>query len=539
MSTPLTPPTTIIPGATSPAAAAAPPVATALPGLRSFAAILAVLLGAVISTLTSRITSLGLADVRGALGIGFDEGAWINTAFTASQMFVGPLAIMAAYVFGTRRVLLTGASIFVVVESLLPLSPNYATFILLQTLAGLSSGVFVPLTVGFVVKTLPPRLIPFGIAAYAMNLEMSLNLSATLEGWYSENLSWRWLFWQNAALAFPFILCLLMSLSDEPIKRLAAGFDYLGMILGAAGFTLLCIALDQGERLFWIQSPLITGLLAASVVVLAAFFVRELLARKPGISLGYLGKTNIVMLLVLVGIVRFMVLNTSFIPSLFLATTYGLRPLQVGDTLRWVAFPQLLFAPCVAYLLLRMDARHAVMIGFATIALAFGLATPLASVWAEPNFIPSQLLQALGQTMALTSIIFFLGKHVTAEHALTFGAIVQTTRLFSGQLGTTSLAVTQRLAENTHSNLLGVHVSVSDPVTLQRLAGSAASLVAHGASVSTSHTMAYGVIDRVVRVQSTTLALADNYRLAVVCAVCGVVIAMLLRPAPTPPRPTP
>ena len=54
-----------------------------------------VLLGAIIATLTSRITSLGLADVRGALGVGFDEGAWINTAFTASQMFVGPLAIVA------------------------------------------------------------------------------------------------------------------------------------------------------------------------------------------------------------------------------------------------------------------------------------------------------------------------------------------------------------------------------------------------------------------------------------------------------------
>src|SRR6266702_2788441 len=73
--------------------------------LRAIAAIAAVLLGAMISTLTSRITSLGLADVRGALGVGFDEGAWINTAFTASQMFIGPIAVWAAFIFGTRRML--------------------------------------------------------------------------------------------------------------------------------------------------------------------------------------------------------------------------------------------------------------------------------------------------------------------------------------------------------------------------------------------------------------------------------------------------
>jgi hypothetical protein len=34
------------------------------------------LLGAVISTLDSRITTFGLADVRGAVHAGFDEGAW-------------------------------------------------------------------------------------------------------------------------------------------------------------------------------------------------------------------------------------------------------------------------------------------------------------------------------------------------------------------------------------------------------------------------------------------------------------------------------
>ncbi|HYI70297.1 MAG TPA: hypothetical protein VEX87_11155, partial [Skermanella sp.] len=41
--------------------------------------ILGVLLGAIISTLTARITAFGLADIRGAINAGFDEGAWITT----------------------------------------------------------------------------------------------------------------------------------------------------------------------------------------------------------------------------------------------------------------------------------------------------------------------------------------------------------------------------------------------------------------------------------------------------------------------------
>jgi hypothetical protein len=42
--------------------------------------LLAVLLGTFISTLNGRLSTFGLADIRGALGAGVDEGAWITTA---------------------------------------------------------------------------------------------------------------------------------------------------------------------------------------------------------------------------------------------------------------------------------------------------------------------------------------------------------------------------------------------------------------------------------------------------------------------------
>src|SRR5215472_4208636 len=72
----------------------------------------AVLLGSVISTLFSRITTFGLADLRGAVGAGFDEGAWITTAATVGQMCVGPISAWLGLVFGVRRVLLISASVF-------------------------------------------------------------------------------------------------------------------------------------------------------------------------------------------------------------------------------------------------------------------------------------------------------------------------------------------------------------------------------------------------------------------------------------------
>jgi hypothetical protein len=54
-----------------------------------------VLLGALIATCTGRLMSVGLADIRGALHLGVDEGSWINTTFNASMIFIGPLSLRA------------------------------------------------------------------------------------------------------------------------------------------------------------------------------------------------------------------------------------------------------------------------------------------------------------------------------------------------------------------------------------------------------------------------------------------------------------
>ena len=49
--------------------------------LRPYVGMVGVLLGSVLGVLASRVTSFGLADLRGGLSAGFDEGAWITTSF--------------------------------------------------------------------------------------------------------------------------------------------------------------------------------------------------------------------------------------------------------------------------------------------------------------------------------------------------------------------------------------------------------------------------------------------------------------------------
>src|ERR1700684_3300187 len=140
--------------------------------------LLAVLMGTFISTLNGRLSTFGLADIRGAVGAGFDDGAWITTAQPTAQMFVTLPAIWMGAAYGPRRVLIGASIAFAVISLLTPYSPTLPVLLAMQFLGGLATGFFISLTLSFILLNMPPKYWAFGIAIYALNLELSLNISA-------------------------------------------------------------------------------------------------------------------------------------------------------------------------------------------------------------------------------------------------------------------------------------------------------------------------------------------------------------------------
>src|SRR5262245_38514669 len=102
--------------------------------------ILGVILGAGIVTLAGRLLSLGLADLKGNIGLSFDQGAWIPTVFNAAIMFIGPMSVFLGALIGTRPVLMVCATVFAVISACLPFVHGYGVLLALLFVAGLTSG---------------------------------------------------------------------------------------------------------------------------------------------------------------------------------------------------------------------------------------------------------------------------------------------------------------------------------------------------------------------------------------------------------------
>jgi MFS transporter, DHA2 family, multidrug resistance protein len=500
---------------------------------RPLIGVFAVLVGALISTLDSRITTFGLADVRGAVHAGFDEGAWITTAFTIGQMVMGPISAWLGGVFGPRRVLTCSIVIFGISNFLLPLSPSLGYVFAFQAISGLASGTFIPLAIGFVVQNLPAHLVVYGVSAYSLNLELSLNIAASIEGWFDDYWSWQWIFWDTALLAPLMLICVIFGMPRQPINReLLKTADWPGMLYASAGFSLLYAALDQGNRLDWLNSGLINALLLGGTLMLVCFVVHELTSKRPWINLRFAVSGNFPLLFFYISFFRFIILSTSYIIPQYLTTVQNYRAIEVGGVLKWVALPQFLSAPVVATILRFVDARWTMALGFALVGCACFMGGQLTDNWIGEDFLPSQLLQAVGQSFGLTSLIWFALKHLEPSEIFTFGAILQTGRLFGAQLGSAFVQTFVRVREQIYSNLIGLHVHAGSLLTNQRLEDYAKSVAGRSVGDPEAAARATALLARAVQNQAYVLAYIDGFMVLGFAVIGALLLMLLLRDPP-------
>jgi MFS transporter, DHA2 family, multidrug resistance protein len=519
-----TPPT--LTTAAKPATAAPAPPATKIP----YWGLVAVLLGTFISTLNTRLSSFGLADIRGAVHAGFDDGAWITTAQSVAQMLIAPIAIWLGGMLGTRRVLIEAAVAFAIIMLVEPFSPNLPMLLVLQFIGGLASGFFVPLTLGFVLRNTPPRVWAYGIALYALNLEISLNISASLEGWYVDHLSWRWIFWQNVPLAIGMAACLIFGVPPEPEVPQRPRPDWFGFAAGGMGLALIYAALDQGNRLDWTNSALVWGTGLAGVILLAGFFWHERRTPNPGVDLKAAFAAPLPWLLIMIAFLRLTILSTAFVIPQFLQTVRGFRAMEVGQTLFWIAAPQLIICLLAGYLLRRMDPRLLSSAGFCLICVAcLMVAHSITPLWGSDQFLPSQLLQAVGQSFALSGVVFFGILHLNPKDALTFGASVQVARLMGGEVGQAFISTFVRVRGQIASNLLGQHVQIGDATVLQRVQAYGAVTARAGDPLSAG-TRGATVLNGIVHAASITQAIIDAF-IVIAAATCVVLLIIASRRA--------
>ena len=502
--------------------------------------ILGVVTGAGVVTLTSRMISLGVPDLKGHLGFSYDEGAWIGTAFDVGLMFIGPFTVYLGGLMGPRRILLAAATIFTLLCIFLPFVHSYSLLIVATCLAGLASGTFYPLTLTFALRNIPLRYLPFTIALYASFVDFAVNIAPSLYGWYRNHLSWEWMFWNSAVITPLMMLCIYLGIPKSPAaKEHGEAPSFAGFLYASAGFALVLAACEQGERLDWWHSGVFTALFASGSFLLLCALVRRLRGANPLVDMPYLRQWNTILLGTGLFFFRFFLVTTIILVPQALAI-HGFEPDQIGPAVIWTAGSFVPLAFLAGYLLLsNVDPRLLLASGFAAMAVASLLNAEMTSAWAAANFYRTEFLMGFGQCFAFIGLVaaiilqgLFSGGLAKPQRILTFSAYFHTIRLFGGTLGAVLMGRFIAEREKFHSNVLGLHVQHGSWITDGNVRQMTAGLYARSSSVVDAAGRAVDVVGGRLRLQAYTLSLIDGFYLVAWVSVIALVLVALLREPP-------
>src|SRR5260221_1422515 len=502
--------------------------------------ILGVVLGAGVVTLTSRMLSLGMPDFRGLHGFGYDESAWIGSAFDAGLMFIGPFTVFLGGLMGPRRILLTAAALFTALLIFLPFAHSYSLVIAMTLLGGLTSGTFYPLTLTFALLNNPLRYLAFTLALYATFVDWAVNIARSLYGWYRNHLSSNWMFWNSALITPLMMICIYYGIPKENApKKSGEAPGFAGFLYASAGLAMLLLACEQGERLDWWRSGVFNSLFAAGAFFLLCALVRRLRGPNALVALPYLLKRNTMLLGILLFWFRFTLCTTIILVPQALAIR-GFEPDQIGPAIIWSAIPLIPLAVTAALLLLRkFDPRLLLAIGLACTAFPAWLNSQYSSNWAAENFYRTELLTGVGQGFAFIGLVgcivlqaIFAGALAKPEWVLTFSAFFHTIRIFGGTAGAIYMGHFLAQREKLHSNLLGLHVSSGDWLTTQNIHGMTAGLYAKSYGLAAAGARAVDLVAARMRLQAYSLSIIDGFLLIAWSCACALIFVALLRKSP-------
>ena len=218
---------------------------------------------------------------------------------------------------------------------------------------------------------------------------------------------------------------------------------------------------------------------------------------------------------------RFITLSSAVVlPANPLAHLQGFRPDQLAPLGLIVGVPQLVLGSVVALLLYQrwVDGRHVFALGLLCISAACWLGAQVDADWMVAQWRPAQVLQAIGQPMAIVALLFLATSVVQPMEGPSVSGIVNTLRA----LGTlcSGAAVGQFLQDRSafHADMLIDTLGQLNPL------GAGASATASLTALSE---------------QAAVLSAADVYRVFGTLALLMVPVVLCLQHIPAPQTRTP
>lgn len=262
----------------------APLYQSSLPKRQVVAAMVGTMLSMFLGSIFMTIAATAMPRIVTDLG-GFSQYTWVFTSYIITETIALPLTGKLTDMYGRKWFFVVGMVIFTLGSFLCGMSQSMTQLIIFRAFQGIGFGVMSALGFIVIADIFPPeeRGKYGGLMAGVFGL--STIIGPTLGGYLTDALSWRWCFFAPLPIGIIIILLFIFMFPQLKSGQAKHRVDYGGVIAMTLFIAPLILALTWAGVDYTWGSPVIIGLLAFSVVMLAGFIMIENRAGEPIIPL--------------------------------------------------------------------------------------------------------------------------------------------------------------------------------------------------------------------------------------------------------------